>query len=174
MFRDTLPPFRIGARSLITAAALVAAALPLAACATVPGERSSNMEQLLTAAGFQAVPANTDARRQELMALPAGRLIAQPHGNGFTYVLADPRGCDCLYIGDASDYQRYQSLALQQKLAQQKADAAADYRLSAMNWSLWGPYRDWSWSGPIFIHGGSHWDHDRGDSGPSHGDRSHR
>jgi hypothetical protein len=108
------------------------------------------MEQLLTAAGFQAVPANTDARHQELVALPAGRLIAQPHGNGFTYVLADPRGCDCLYIGDA------------------------DYRLSAMNWNLWGPYRDWNWSGPIFIHGGSHWDHDRGDPGPSHGGRSHR
>jgi hypothetical protein len=174
MFREPFPPYRIGARSLITAAALVAAALPLAACATVAGERSSNMEQLLTAAGFQAVPANTDARRQELLTLPAGRLIAQPHGNGFTYVMADPKGCDCLFLGDAADYQRYQSLALQQKLAQQRADAAADYRLSAMNWGLWGPYRDWGWSGPVFVHGGSRWDRDHDGPGADHDGRGHR
>ena len=173
MLRDTFPPFRIGARSLITAAALVSAVLPLAACATIPGERSPNMEQLLAAADFQAVPANTDARRQELVTLPAGRLIAQPHGTGFTYVLADPKGCNCLFMGDVADYQRYQSLALQQKLAQQKADAAADYRLSAMNWGLWGPYRGWGWNGPIFMHGGSQGDHDRGGPGADHDGRGH-
>jgi hypothetical protein len=88
--------------------------------------------------------------------LPPRRLISQPHGSGFTYVYADPKGCNCLYVGDANDYQAYQRLAVKQRIAQQNADAAASLRLSAMNWDLWGPFDGWGWQGPYFVHYGGH------------------
>lgn len=151
-----LRPFRVAA-----VVALAAAALPLGASA-MAAKSPSRTEQLLSAAGFDAVPANTPGRQAELASLPRHRLIAQPNGGSFTYVYADPSGCDCLYLGDADNYQEYQRLALKQRLAQQKADAADAYRFGSLNWDLWGPYAGWAWQGPIFVHYGDHFGHGSG------------
>jgi hypothetical protein len=126
-------------------------AFSLSACATTAYglTASPSMEQLLIAAGFQQVPANTPARQQELATLMPGRLVAQPNGAGFTYIMADPQGCGCLFLGDATDYQQYQSLTVQKKIAQQNADAA---RSASLNWNNWGPFDSWGWNGPHFVH----------------------
>jgi hypothetical protein len=137
---------------LACAAAAIAAAMPLAAHAAVSSRTMKATEQMLAAAGFQAVPANTAERQADMAALPAGRLTAQPRGDGFTYVLADPAGCACLYMGDAVDYQAYQQLAQSQRIARQNADAARANQFSALNWNMWGPYDGWGWQGSTFAH----------------------
>ena len=134
----------------LAAAVAFAAGIPAASSAAVHMPKPSRMERTLAAAGFQAVPANTPQRENELATLPRDRLVAQPRGDGFTYVLADPGGCGCLYMGDAADYQAYQRLAMKHRASQRNADAAE--RLNALNWDLWGPYDGWGWQGPNFIH----------------------
>jgi hypothetical protein len=146
MFRLKLHPLR-----LACAAAAIAAALPGAASAAVSARTIASTEQMLAAAGFQAVPANTAERQADMAALPAGRVIAQPHGDGFTYVLADPAGCACLYMGDASDYQAYQQQLLRR---QDRRDYADAYPYNSLNWGLWGPFGGLGWQGAPFIHGG--------------------
>jgi hypothetical protein len=152
-------------RPALIAAAGLAAALSLAAAGAASGSTMSKTEQMLAAAGFQAIPANTPERQMELTKLKARQLVAQPHGDGFTYVYADPKGCACLYMGDAADYQAYQQAAQQRKIAQQYADAS---QLGAMNWNAWGPYGDWGWDGPLFIHNGGF------GGGHAHGGGGHR
>jgi hypothetical protein len=149
---------------------LVAAVAPAAAQQrTFKPDRT---ERLLSAAGFEAIPANTPERAAELAAMKPNRLVAQPNGGSFTYVYADPDGCNCLYMGDAADYSTYQKLALNARIAQQNADAASDARFSSLNWGLWGPYPRWGWVGPVFVHGGGFHggDHD-GDHDGGHGRR---
>lgn len=138
-------------RPALLAAAAVAASLPLAAAGAASGATMSKTEQMLAASGFEAMPANTPERQADLTGLKARQLVAQPHGNGFTYVYADPKGCACLYMGDAADYRAYQQLAQQRNIAQQNADAAA---FAGMNWNAWGPYGDWGWQGPALVHSG--------------------
>jgi uncharacterized membrane protein YgcG len=135
---------------LACAAAAIAAALPAAASAAVSAHTISRTEQMLAAAGFQAVPANTPERQTDLATLPAGRVTAQEHGNGYTYVLADPHGCACLYMGDAADYQAYQQLALRQNGGHPHVYVGGAYPL---DWNLWGPYDGWGWQGSTFFHG---------------------
>jgi hypothetical protein len=147
MFRHISHPLR-----LACAAAAIAAACPVAASAAISARTISRTEQMLAAAGFQAVPANTAERQADMAALPAGRVVPQPHGNGFTYVLADPAGCACLYMGDASDYQAYQQLSLGRQSGPDYAYAANPY--GYLNWGLWGPYDGWGWQGSSFLHGG--------------------
>src|SRR5262249_22026606 len=55
------------------------------------------------------------------------------------YVYADPKGCQCLYVGDEAAYQRYRQLALQQKIAQEQMVAAQMNADAAMDWGLWAP-----------------------------------
>jgi uncharacterized membrane protein YgcG len=144
MFAHIFHPLR-----LACAAAAIAAALPAAASAAVSTRTVTRTEQMLAAAGFQAVPANTAERQADMAALPAGRVIAQPHGDGFTYVLADPTGCACLYMGDAGDYQAYQRLLLGRNAGQYYDP----YAYNSLNWNLWGPFDGWGW-GSNFLHGG--------------------
>lgn len=145
-------------------AAAIVATFPAAAYAAASGHAPSRLEQMLSAAGFEAVPVNSPERQAEVATLPQNRLIQQPRGSSFTYVLADPKGCACLYMGDAADYQAYQQLAHEQRVAQLNADAADAYPL---NWDLWGPYAGWGWNGPRFIHygGGGHGAHFGGGGG---------
>lgn len=117
-------------------------------------EGLNGTERRLAAAGFEAIPATTPKRRTELAVLKPHKLVQQPTGDGFTYIYADPKGCNCLYMGDGDDYAAYQKLTLAQNVADENAQAAADASFAAWNWESWGPYDNWSWDGPRFIHGG--------------------
>ena len=155
MFSHILRPLRIAC-----AAAALAAVLPFAASAAVSGRTMSRTEQMLAAAGFQAVPANTAERQADMAALPARRLIAQAEGDAFTYVYADPSGCDCLYLGNAADYQAYQRLALDRQIAWQNPYPS---RYGSLNWDLWDPYGGYGLFGPIVPFGrGGHFGGDGG------------
>jgi hypothetical protein len=78
-----------------------------------------------------------------LRALPTRRLVPNERDDRLYYVYADPEVCRCLYVGTEPQYQEYQRLALQKRLADEELMAAQDF-LSAttMNWGLWEP---WPW-----------------------------
>jgi hypothetical protein len=45
-----------------------------------------------------------------------------------------------MFVGNEPAYQKYQQLAIQQKLAQERLNAAAMNENAAMNWGMWGPF----------------------------------
>jgi hypothetical protein len=149
MFRPAFPPLR----TALVAAAIVGT-MQLAAYAAVSGHAPTPTEQMLSAAGFQAVPANTAERQADIAKLPRRRVIAQPNGDSFTYVYADPTGCSCLYLGNDVQYQAYQKLSQDRTIAQQNADAASAYRFRHLEWNLWGPVGQWGLQGSMFPRGG--------------------
>jgi hypothetical protein len=89
----------------------------LSACAG----QVQNKEDMLAAAGFKAVPANTPQRQASLAKLPPHRFVHQMRNNTMVYVYADPTICDCLYVGGQGAYDRYRAQMSQRKLANQQA-----------------------------------------------------
>ncbi len=110
-------------------------ALPLAGCAALQRGEARDPEQLLAAAGFQAKPADTPGKLASLRTMPPHQLISQSKDGNFVYAYADPDYCQCLYVGGPKEYAAYQRLAVKKEIAQDRLDAA-------MDWRLWGP---WWW-----------------------------
>lgn len=81
-------------------------------CAMSPARKKEN---LLDAAGFRIVAANTSEKIQALKTLPAGK-ISRVERDGTTYfVYPDAEGCRCLHVGHQEQYDRYLRLAAQAK-----------------------------------------------------------
>ena len=113
----------------------------LAGCAAMRQERARDKENMLAAAGFQMKPADTPKRVAHLQLLTPLRLLPYTRSDGkLLYVYADPKGCNCLYVGDETAYQRYRALEQQQKVAQEQMVTAQMNADAAMDWGLWGPY----------------------------------
>ena len=113
----------------------------IAGCAAMREERARDKENMLAAAGFQMKPANTPNRVAHLQTLTPLKLLPYTRSDGkLLYVYADPKGCNCLYVGDESAYQRYRALEQQQKIAQEQMVTAQMNADAAMDWGLWGPY----------------------------------
>ena len=119
------------------AAPVLAACLLIAACAT-PQQRAEDRENLLTAAGFTARPANTPERVASLRNLPANKVVQRIRGGTVAYVYADPLVCGCLYVGDQAAYGRYQQQVFQRKLADEQA-MTAQINQGSWNEGPWGP-----------------------------------
>jgi hypothetical protein len=113
----------------------------LAGCAAMRQERARNKEDMLSAAGFQMKPADSPKRVAHLQMLTPLRLLPYTRSDGkLLYVYADPKGCNCLYVGDETAYQRYRALQQEQKVAQEQMVTAQMNADAAMDWGLWGPY----------------------------------
>jgi hypothetical protein len=115
----------------------LAACLFVAACAT-PQQRAGDRENLLTAAGFTARPANTPERVTSLRTLPANKVVQRVRSGTVRYVYADPLVCGCLYVGDQAAYGRYQQEVFQRRLADEQAMTA---QMNQFAWDdgPWGP-----------------------------------
>jgi predicted small secreted protein len=121
-------------------------AMALAACETM-AERVGNKEDILAAAGFTVLPANTLARQAELRKLPANKFVRKADGDKTEYVYADPVVCDCLYIGDQKAYGAYRQDLLSKRIADEEQMAALTYQDSwdwgGWDWGPWGA--GWWW-----------------------------
>ena len=96
-------------------------------------------ENLLSAAGFRTVIANTPPRQEQLKALPPDKVtLVQRHGKNY-YVYADPAHWQ-IFVGTPSQYQKYQQLRLANNLAQDQLETAQMNSMTAMNWEMWGPW----------------------------------
>jgi hypothetical protein len=134
---------RLGVVNQIRTAALIGTATLLCAgCAAMERAEVRDRTQMLTASGFQMRPAATPEQQAQLAALPPLKLLAErlpgKTGTGYRYVYADPEGCKCVYVGDASAYQAYQQLAVERQLADEREAAAEMTDDAAYNWGPWG------------------------------------
>ena len=128
-------------RELTRYAVAVALIVVVGGCAAMREERAKDKENLLAAAGFQMNPANSPSRVAHLQTLTPLKLLPYTRTDGkLLYVYADPKGCNCLYVGDETAYQRYRALAEQRKIAQEQMVTAQMNADAAMDWGLWGPY----------------------------------
>ncbi len=116
--------------------AALAACLAATACAT-PQQRAMDRENLLSAAGFTVLPANTPERVASLRDLSANRVVQRIRGGTVRYVYADPLVCGCLYVGDQAAYNRYRQEAFQRQLADEQA-LTAQLNENGWNEGPWG------------------------------------
>jgi hypothetical protein len=95
-----------------------------------------NKEDMLAAAGFTLVPANTPQRQASLKALPPHKFSRQVRNNNVVYTYADPTICNCLYVGNQAAYGRYRADVFQKQIADEQQMTAQMYQ---MDWGPWGP-----------------------------------
>ncbi len=113
----------LGPYVLLTLGLMGCAALGLGRM--TPQQRAQYVEPMLTAAGFQIIPASEPEKTQHLSQLPPFQLKYYVGENGkLRYWFADPTFCRCLYLGDERAYQKYQELRLKAKIAQANQEAA--------------------------------------------------
>jgi hypothetical protein len=112
--------------------------LALATCAVVVGcaAQVQQKEDLLAAAGFTLVPADTPQRQASLANLPPHKFSHQVRNNVVVYTYADPTICDCLYVGNQAAYDRYRQEVFAKNLANEQQMTAETYQ---MDWGGWGP-----------------------------------
>ena len=120
--------------------ALAALVVVAGGCAALRKSEVDSQEQLLSAAGFQMKLADTPQKVQHLQTLTPQKLVPHTRDGKLYYVYADAEFCKCLFVGNEPAYQKYQQLAIQQKVAQERLNAAAMNENAAMNWGMWGPY----------------------------------
>jgi hypothetical protein len=109
----------------------------LFAALTGCAQQVQQKEDMLAAAGFKLVPANTPQRQASLAALPPHKFTHQVRNNVPVVIYADPTICNCLYVGNPAAYDSYlQSLKAKNIAAQQESDAQlADWGV----WPAFGP-----------------------------------
>lgn len=160
--------FRIMTTVAVAAVLAAGAGAPAQAQVQAQGElrpfSPNHDERLLAAAGFQATPATSPAAIAELSSLRRRHLLAEPDGDQLTYVYADPRGCNCIWRGDALAMRNYQNEVAREQSAQAYM-AAADARWAYPRWGGFGAYPAYHWGrwgGPVVIRGGfGHFGHFR-------------
>ena len=112
----------------------ILAALGLCIAATACAPAVQHKEDMLAAAGFTLVPADTSQRQAALADLPPHKFIHQVRNGRVLFVYADPTICDCLYIGDQAAYDRYRANVFAKNLANEQAMTA---QINEMNWGPW-------------------------------------
>ena len=117
--------------------ALVAALLT--ACAAMKAEEATSKEQLLAAAGFKMQLANTPEKLAHLKTLTQQKIVVHQKNGINYYVYADATTCQCVYIGKDANYQNFQQLQVQKKIAQEQQMTAEMNENAEMNWDMWGP-----------------------------------
>ncbi len=123
-------------KTLLAAGALLALAM---GCST-----TSNKEDMLSAAGFKMVPADTAQRQAHLNSLPPDRITPVQRNGTVYYTFPDPKK-NVLYVGQEQQYQKYQSLRLQKQIADEQLSAAQMNENSWGVWGAWGAGPAWAW-----------------------------
>jgi hypothetical protein len=116
----------------------------VAACQTTQ-QSIGNKEDMMAAAGFKFVPANTPARQASFKNLPPHKFSREIKNGQVFYVYPDPTVCVCLYVGNQSAYARYQGNVFQKNLADEQQMTANINSMNDWDWGPWGgyPYPGW-------------------------------
>ena len=105
-------------------------------CATTQST-AQNREAMLAASGFKTITPKTAAQKQKLQNLPQGKVtMIQKPGKTY-YIFPDPAH-NLAYVGGPKQYQQYQQLRIDNKLAKESLETADVYQDAEMQWSLWG------------------------------------
>lgn len=128
----------------LTLAVIIATAGALSGVGGCARMDASNQRSLLVAAGFRARTPQTQRQRELFDAMPAYRVQRAVVDGRVFYVFKDERN-GVAYIGGEAEYQRYQQLAVQQRIANANLMAAQMNRDVARGWyGAWGP-RGFRW-----------------------------
>jgi len=117
---------------LILAMALVS--LGLSGCASTKEHKT---EPLLSAAGFQSVTPSTPQQQAAYAALPAHKMQRTDWNGKTVYAYADKKA-GVVYVGSEKEYQRFNELGQQQKIAKEQLEVASMNQQAAMYWGDWG------------------------------------
>lgn len=134
---NALATVRCARPSVPFALTLAISAMSLASCATT-SEAVADKENQLLAAGFQDRPANTPKRQAMLQKLPANKFVRRVRDDQVAFVYADPKVCNCLYVGTQEAYGKYRSYMQQRNLADEKQMTANEFNDPGWNWGAWG------------------------------------
>ena len=115
--------------NLLLALGLAALMTFVAGCST-----TQKTENLLSAAGFKAIPATTPQQQAHLKTLPAHKVTMVVRDGQTNYVYPDAAH-QVLYVGQDAQYQEYQRLRLQNQMAEDQVQAAA--MNSEPGWGAW-------------------------------------
>src|SRR4029077_10589025 len=99
---------------------------------------SSTHTDLLSAAGFKLLPADTPKKQELLKTLTPGKLSLITWKGKQFYVQPDVPNNQA-YVGTPAEYQAYQQLRLAQKLSNDNLMAAQMNQNAMMGWGAWGP-----------------------------------
>ena len=102
---------------LIMGLMAVALGTILAGCASAMQQTANQQEELLTAAGFSMKPANTPEKMSRLRRLPLYEVGVRSKGEQPVYYYADPNFCQCIYLGNESNYRAYRQLLIQRNMS---------------------------------------------------------
>src|SRR5580704_3336172 len=127
----------IGMRSMVVLGPVLIA---LGGCAAMQLHEAHDAEQVLSAAGFHMKLSDTPEKLANLRTLPPRKLVPTQRNGQLYYVYADPDVCKCLYIGTEAQYQQFQRLALEKRLAAEQLMAAQNNLSAVMDWGLWDPW----------------------------------
>jgi hypothetical protein len=107
----------------------------LAGCATT--QTTQNRENMLVTSGFKVITPKTAAQQQKLQKLPPGKVtMIQKRGKTY-YIFPDPAH-NLAYVGGPKEYQAYQQMRADNKLAKESLETAEMYQDASMQWSVWG------------------------------------
>jgi hypothetical protein len=100
-------------------------------------------ENMLSAAGFQMVPANTPQTQAHLKSLPADKITTAQRDGKMYYTFPDPKN-NVLYVGQEAQYQKYRQLRYQKQMADEELNAAQ--LNDDASWNAWGAWGGgWAW-----------------------------
>ena len=122
----------------LKALALAVAFVVVTGCST-----TQKTENLLSAAGFKAIPATTPQQQAHLKTLPAHKVTMVVRDGQTSYVYPDVPH-QVLYVGQDAQYQEYQRLRLQNQMAQDQVQAAE--MNAEPGWGVWGGF-----GGPVVV-----------------------
>ena len=106
----------------------------LSGCATSP----QATPDLLAAAGFKPVTADTPEKQALLKTLPTGQLSLIKWKGKSLYVQPDVANNRAM-VGTPAEYQAYQQLRLANQMSNDNLIAAQMNDDAMMNWGVWGP-----------------------------------
>ena len=129
---------------VVSTLAILGMCAAVAACQTTQ-QSIGNKEDMMAAAGFKFVPANTPQRQASFKNLPPHKFSREMKNGQVFYVYPDPTVCVCLYVGNQAAYGRYQANVFQKNLADEQQMTANINSMNDWDWGPWGgyPYPGW-------------------------------
>jgi hypothetical protein len=125
---------------------VVAAIALLAGCAAIQSEQAKSTDELLSAAGFIMVPADTPEKLNMLKTLTPKKVQFSVRDNKPLYWYADPYDCKCIWTGDQAAYDRYERMVYESNLVNQEETAAMLAEQAEFGPGLWGwAGGPWGW-----------------------------
>lgn len=94
-------------------------------------------KNMLSAAGFKTLPADTPAKKADLHILQANKITPVQREGTVYYTFPDP-GNNVLYVGSEQQYQLYRQIGHQNQIADDQLDVAQLNNDGA--WGFWEPW----------------------------------